>query len=334
MLVLKCNINIDSKNSSKKLTIDYCKEINVETSIHNLTDTATVVLPKNIANDKKGLNFYINKGDTIEIDLWYVNHAKNRVFSGYITKITTDEISITLNCQNEMFKFKTIDVKPEIIKKFDIKDFVTKYAPNVNVETLGSLSFGQMNIKVAMKLSNALDQIMQIYTYCKAFFEDKTLYVTMLTAPFANRMPISLEYGRNVISSSLSNSEIDEDMQFAIKAVHIKADNSKIEIYEPIDAEDDKYNIYNLKTHFCPELTSEKELREFAKNKIKEYYTSKTTGTLTLFGIPAIRKGDNIIFKDKFREEFNDKRFVVFGVKTQFDTNGYRQILTLGDELK
>ena len=59
----------------------------------------------------------------------------------------------------------------------------------------------------------------------------------------------------------------------------------------------------------------------------------KMEGTLTLFGIPFVRKGDVVRLTDKDRPERDGKRFRVDAVTYGFGTGGYRQEVTLGKRI-
>jgi hypothetical protein len=55
-------------------------------------------------------------------------------------------------------------VPAEKIEKFDLKSYVEKYG-GVKAHVAEGLSFGSMDIKEEMSLTQALDMIMQVYPY-------------------------------------------------------------------------------------------------------------------------------------------------------------------------
>ncbi len=67
MLNLQCKVEIRSKSTNKLVTFDYANSIEVKTSCKNLTDTATVKVPRKMQWQGKSLLDYIRRNDEITI---------------------------------------------------------------------------------------------------------------------------------------------------------------------------------------------------------------------------------------------------------------------------
>ena len=327
MFNLICKIEITTAEDSKKISFDYVNNIEVQTSIRNLTDTATVKLPRKMHKGDRPLTEFINRGDEITIQAGYERYDIQTLFTGYITDIENNQ-PVVLKCENEMRPLKLIDVPAQDIEKFDIEVFIKEHAPKVEVVTIGDVSFGSMNFDQEMNLAQALDKVIQKYPYVKVYFQDGKLHVVQETASYAEREPIVFDPMRNMISDNLTYIR-EEDVKIGIKAVSILHDNSKLEAYAPKETEDG----CGQRQCFKPECKTQEELQDFADKTVAEQKTSKMTGSFKAFGIPFVRKGDNVQLKDNDCPERHNKRFVVEAVDYSFGTGGYRQNIKLGDQL-
>ncbi len=181
----------------------------------------------------------------------------------------------------------------------------------------------------------ALDAVMQEYSYVKGYFRDKVFYAVLNTLPHAGTKPIVFDPTRNMISQSLKY-ERAEDVKICVKAVSILKNNDKLEAYAPEEAMDGKTvkEGYEQRQLFCPQCKTQKEVQEFAEKMSKEWVTDKMSGNFKAFGVPYVRKGDIVEIRDQDRPELKDKCFVVEAVDYSFGEGGYRQTVTLGDQLK
>lgn len=332
MVSLLCNINIYCKDSQKKIIIDKVMEISVTTSIHNLTDTATISLPKKFKDkNENDIQAYLNPGDKITIETKYAEFKDwNLIFEGYITRIS-DTTPIVITCENNMYLLKRITVKPELIEKFDIKEWFKSYIEDIEIETTGEMIFGSLDIDSEMTMAQALDGVMKVYGFVKCYFHKNKLYVTMLTSPFANKKPISLDIRRNVISDNLEYIKAD-DVKISIKATSILPDNTKLEVIVPKEAESDKKE-YEQRHFYAPECKTKEELTQYANEALKKFKIDKVTGQLTLFGVPFVEKTDIVCYYSD-NKEISQRCYFVDSVSYKFGLQGYRQTVSLGNRLE
>lgn len=334
MLSPICNIIVFCKDNKKKIIFNKINEINVTTSIHNLTDTCTITLPKNFTNKKGNTIFdYLTQGDEIIVKTKYAEHKDwHQIFRGYITNIN-DTTPATITCQNEMYRLKKVLVQPEKIEQFNLETWFKKYVNDIKIKTVGDIKFGSLDINSEMTMAEALLKLLDVYSFLKCYFYKDELVFTMLASPSAEKDAIVLGIGKNVITDSLEYVKA-EDVKVCIKATSIivrQNKNEKLEVMLPEGAKNLKD--YEQRHFHVPECTTEKELRTFAENKLKEFKVDKLTGSVTLFGVPRVEKTD-IVHILSPRKNFNDRLFFVDAVTYQFGLNGYRQIVNLGYQIK
>lgn len=160
----------------KYYEFNYVKDVTIESSYKNLTDTATIVMPKRVFKDSKGFNEgsqsdindfmkktsihdYLKLESFVEIFLGYDGDYKP-AFRGFITGIEGDN-PVRINCEDSMYAFKKIKAVATEIKKND-KDTMNTIAPNpsMNVDNFNPKTFFESRIK-KLKLPikvNALDE--------------------------------------------------------------------------------------------------------------------------------------------------------------------------------
>jgi len=322
MLVLDCLIEIHGK--SKKRTFTSVNSIDVSTSIRNLTDTATVVLPRKVNMKNKKLDEFIERGNEITIISGYLDIDKQTIFRGYITGVSS-ETPIRIECENEMWKLKQIKVAPKRYEKFKLKDFLSEYAPDIDLEMPENIEFGEVIIPEEKTVANVIDYLKQNYPF-NAFFDDKKMVAVLLTSTQQNRKTVKFKKGLNIISDTLKYT-LEKDIKIQIVAKSILPDNKKLE-----STKGDKDG--EVRTFFAPEYKTQSELDAFAENKLKTYKADKMSGDFTAFGIPFVKKGDVVHLYDDDNPERDNKEFIADAVKYSFSEKGYRQIITLGDEIK
>ncbi|MDR3094922.1 MAG: hypothetical protein LBU62_09835 [Bacteroidales bacterium] len=328
MLKLVCKITIEN-SAGKTVSFDYVNSIEVKTSCRNLTDTAEVRIPRKMEWEQKPITNFIARDDKITVEAGYKEHGLQTIFKGYLNEVENG-FPIVLRCENEMRLLKTITVKAEKIEKFNIKDFFSRYAPSIEVIIPGELSFGSMDIVEDMPMSRALDEIMKVYPYLKGFFLDGKFYATMLTVPFAERKAIAFSPERNMISDNLTYTRSDE-VKVSIKAVSILRDNTQIVEFAMANERDREGT--EQRQFFCPWCTDKESVRAYAEKMLAEFKTDRMTGSFKAFGVPFVRKGDIVQLNDSYRPERNGKKFVAEAVDYSFGTSGYRQNITLGDQI-
>jgi hypothetical protein len=86
------------------------------------------------------------------------------------------------------------------------------------------------------------------------------------------------------------------------------------------------------RTFFFPGATTIKELADLAYDKLIMYYYTGLRGTVTTFGIPYVRQGDNASFSDPILPERNGL-YKIKAVDYSGGVNGLRQVIHLDYKL-
>lgn len=323
MMRLNSEIKIIGKVTKKNVVLSSISQINITTSINTLTDTAKVVLPRNLKWKERDLGQYVSRGDEVIISLGYADELK-AVFSGFVKNVSTST-PIVLECENEAYELKQQMVEAKIYDKLNLKDFCSEYI-KVDQE-VASVELGEVRVNGQTSVSGVLDYFIKNYPVC-FFLRGGKFYgglkSSMLLKGDESKV-VNLTYGLNMISDTLEYVRADE-VNYVVKAKVIMKNNSKLEYSTGGDGD--------VRTFLVPGAKSIGELKEYAEERLKELKVDRMTGTITLFGVPYVRKGDVVYLTDNINVERDDKRFEVVGVSYSFGSGGYRQVVALGNELK
>lgn len=324
MLTLRCKIQITSKDTQKKVILEYVSSVSISTSVETLTDTATIVMPCKL----KKITETVKKGDSVAIYLWYDEYPDySPIFLGYVRNIVTSP-TITLECENEMWKLKQIKVPAKRYTKFDLQNFFSEFIPGIEVKVPKEMSFGEVIIANESTVAKVMDYLTKNYPF-NVFFKERSLVCSMRTSLVAeSAKEVTFKIGSNIISDSLKYVKA-EDVNIIVKAKSILKDNTKLEVQSPIGATEGE-----IRTLHNSALKTKKELQKYADEQLANWKSDKMTGEFVAFGIPLVYKCDLVKILDDENPDRNNKKFVVASVNYSFGTGGFRQTIKLGDELK
>jgi hypothetical protein len=104
-----------------EIVIRKCNSIKIESSWEMLTDTAVIVLPRNVKDfDKFNVKTIFKKGDPVEI---YLGYDENLLleFTGFINEVSAD-IPIKIKCDDYMYLLKkhSVNVSMKSTKLSDL----------------------------------------------------------------------------------------------------------------------------------------------------------------------------------------------------------------------
>ena len=204
----------------------------------------------------------ISKGDRCSIKTWYKGRG-SLTYEGYVTSVS-DETPVVITAENEMWQLKKTVVSPKRYEKFDFKEFMQEYCPDVELVMPNSISFGEVIIKDETTVAKVIDYLQKNYPF-NAYFDGKRMIVLLLTTLVSDTKKVTFKRGINVISSSLKYT-VAEDVKVQIIAKSILADNTKLEAKSPADGTD-----CEVRTFYEPSCKTLSKLQEFADNKLLTY---------------------------------------------------------------
>lgn len=301
-----------------KYTFDYLTEVEHTSSWKNLTDTATIKLPRKLVTKQNQLlQDVIKKGDKVIIKLGYDDKLE-QVFTGYVVYIKAT-IPVEIKLEDEMFLHKQKSVNTKFWQKASVSD-VLQYVGISKFKTFGNIDLGTFQIDGKIKnITGVFDKIKQQYGI-NFFYRNDTLIVGL---PYdkENAATYTFSFQHDIISHDLEYRK-KEDVRIKVKAIS-NYSNGKKETVElgDSDGEEHTLNYYNV------DISTLKARAEAEIDKLKyEGYRGK----FLTFGMPKVSHGDVVNIKDIEYPERSGK-FFVDSVKTTISSNGgLRQEIKLG----
>lgn len=295
--------------------------VTITRSFDNQTQTAKVILPRNLKYNNKniyeGENALIKRGDRIEL---YAGYLPNMplLFSGYISKINNN-VPLEILCEDEMFLLKQKQAPNLSYRTVNLRTFIEKVLGDSKIpfEALNA-ELGQIRTQNASigKVLQVLRNDYGLYSY----FVNGTLYVGLAFQIDQAKEQVFL-FERQMIVDGMDLIYLKkEDVKVQIKGVLIGKDNKKTEYsYGDSDGE--------LRTIFQYGGTKA-ELDQKAKSFLEQMNYTGYYGAFNTFLEPTVVPGDHAII-DSYKYPERKGTYLIKSVETSFGTNGGRQKIEL-----
>jgi hypothetical protein len=319
---LDCDVTIGElrfrtnvRDGKKRLGVH---EVSIESTWDQLTDTATIQLPRKVYFQRRplvnGANAWLKRGDKVSISLGY-NGVITQVFSGYIDQIGIDT-PVSIQCQDEMWLLKkgelSLSYKSVTLSKL-IADVIGDKVP---YEVVADVTLGAFRISKATP-AKVLEYLREHYML-RSFFRGGVLYVGLAYVPKLQRKR-KLYFDTHIPQHSLEWRERDS-LSLLLKAVIIYPDNSKEEVeIGDKDGEQRTFHYYNI---------PKAEATKLLEGEIERLRYTGFRGSLTTFGHVDFAHGDAVQLVDPVYPE-RDGLYLIKKVSSLFGSGGYRQELEL-----
>lgn len=315
---MNARITLPAFEGRRELIIHQVSAITTETSFKQLTDRATVTLPRNVKFfDKYKVREIFRRGTPIKIEFGY-NGDYVTEFEGYITQVSAG-IPIVITCEDEMWKLKQLPVNVSF-KNVTLQKLLETIAPNYDVDALEGVELGGVryaNSTVALVLDKLSKDPYNLYSYMKG----KQLVCGKYYADDTEEDVVNFHLERNAVSNDL-NYRNEEDIILKIKGVSVLKNGSKVEAEIGEDG-GDRYQLtyYNIEAK-----------AEVLRLLEKDYEVKKRggfDGSFTAFGVPSVRHGLKVNITSELYEDRSGVYYIEAVNKT-FDKAKIRQEITLG----
>ncbi|MBL7813405.1 MAG: hypothetical protein JNL70_00265 [Saprospiraceae bacterium] len=310
MFRLTSNINIADRWRFKGMV-----SVEVVSSWDQLTDTATLTVPKKINWQGEPLVFSNNpilkKGNPLSIEMG-LNYRNAEWFKGYITAIHAGK-EVTVDCQDAMFLLKK-GTFTKAYEKAKLSQILRDMMPaSVPYEVVADYDFGQLRISNATP-AQVLEQLRQDY-FVRSFFRDGKLYAGLAVVPKLQQTH-RLKW---VIDNNLEYINKDE-VKILIKGVIMDAKNKKetIEVGDK-DGEVRTFHQYNI---------SKTEMKRLCEQELERLKYSGFRGSFTTFIEPYINHGD-VVYLPELYDVDTEGGYLVKKVTRSFDGTKARQNVEL-----
>jgi hypothetical protein len=323
-LFLQCEVTIG------KVTMLNVHHIETKSSWKELTDTATITLPRNLKYKDDRIDQLIKRYDPVTIKVGYNGNMVTE-FVGYVREVEPN-VPVRVHCEDEMLMLKGGTVYNKIWKKAAIADIINTIAPAYPKKVIsGKIDYRAQNKSAAQILLDLREY--GIFTYFKTIDGVRTLYCGFAYDFTFDEHIYHMQ--KNVRSNDLKyRLKVDptkDEPGVRAKAVAKLPDGKKqVEYYPSQDTKGEEVEIV-LGELAGTEAERKKALQQYAKALFMQYNVDGYRGSIHGFAIPVIRHGDTITIQDAIYPE-REGKYMCDATQTIFDVDAVKleRISTLG----
>ena len=320
VLVMCAELVFGAIRDRQAITINRPSEVRIETSWKELTDRCTITVPRNVRFfNKYKVKEVFKPGDPVTVRLGY-NGVLSEEFGGYVTSVSAD-MPIVIKCEDEMWKLKQLPVSFSA-KGTTLENLLKSICPGYSVDTLEGVNLGGIRL-VKTSVAKVLDKLKDefgLYSYMKG----KQLVCGKYYADDTTIKPVKFNMERNVVDNNLQYRNRDE-VVLQIKGVSMLSGGKKLE-YETGTPGGDRLELsyYNIKV-----------MADLIKLVDADYLKRKSEGfdgSFTAFGTPRVQHGWKVDLSSTLYPD-RTGMYYIEAVEKTFGSDGYRQVIKLGDKV-
>jgi hypothetical protein len=313
-------------NLSWKITLEnyqlmLLEGVEITRSVEQLSDTATITLPGSVFNKALEIEDKIKRGNTVKIELGY-NDDLVTEFEGFIESIETNDGSITIKCEDAIYKLRQPVADKELVNP-DVSDVLNYVLSQIEGYTL-SCDYQFKYDKFTILSNTAYKVVKQIQEETKAniYLKGKILHVHPQYKEIFGLAEYSFQ--QNIESSELEYRNADDKKTEVI--VEGKSKDGKV-IRETAGQKGG--DTITIKIDGVSDPASLKNMAE-EQLKVKSYtgYSGSFTGWL----IPYCDAGYKVTISDD-DYEYKSGTYYVLEVVTNFSKAGGSRTVKIGSKI-
>lgn len=297
-------------------------KVEIHRSVELLADTATIVLPGAEYNKALEVESLIKRGDPVSITIGYEETGLREEFRGWIQRISTDDGSITIECEDDLYKFRK-SIPNEELKQVKLESLLKKVISGIGGSYKLDCTYSWTYEKFVISNATGYDVLKKVQEECGAdiYLADDTLHVHAPAEAVGD--DVYYDFSLNVEECDLTyRTAEDRKVQVVVKAT--MPDGTVKEI-ETGSTGGDKVEIR------CA-TSDEASMRQRGQTEVKRLSFDGYEGNITTWLIPYCKPGDTAELRDEDYPE-KDGRYFVQAVTTEFSRDGGKRTVELGFRL-
>lgn len=300
------------------------ESISVKRSVENLADTATITLPATVYNKALEIEDKINEGDPVVIKFGYNAeiHDLPIEFEGYVESISTDDGSIKINCEDEIYKFRK-DLKDKVLANVSLKELLQHVIHELGGFEL-SCDYDFKYDKFTIYNATGFDVLKKVQEETKAniYLKGKTLHVHPQYAETGKK--VIYDFAVNIEKSDLKYKDARK-RKFVAIIEGTDASGKTIKVTKGTPG-GDKF------TFRIPGVSDRATLEKRAEEELKIRSYTGYEGSITGWLIPRVEPTDQVEIRDA-DYEYKKGIYYVVSVETTFSEQGGSRKVTIGKNI-
>jgi hypothetical protein len=310
-------------NAGKKFTLGLLAECEIECSVNNLVDIATIVLPESVLNQVLKIEDKISRGTQVTIKLGYDSDLKTE-FVGYVQDITTNDSTLKILCEDALFLFRK-GVKDVELKATSSKKIAQTLIDQIDASFTLSCDYDIPYEKFVIHQATGYDVLkkLQEETTANIYFDTQNK-VLHIHSPYLEKSgEVKYSMHRNIEKSSLEYKKaIDKKIEVTIEGVDLKGKVTSVTVGTTGGEK------ITRKVGTIPPGG----IKIMATTEYNNRMTDGYEGSFDTWLIPFVQPTYSAIIEDK-DYPYKTGRYYVTSVKTNFSESGGKRTVTPGIKL-
>lgn len=298
------------------------EKVEINRSVELLADTAVITLPGAEYNVALDVESKIKRGDPVVISLGYEETGMVEEFRGWVQRVGTDGGSITLECEDDLFKFR-VSLKNQQRTNITLASLLKLVVDGIGGGYDIDCSYSWTYEKFTINNATGFDVLKKVQEESGAdiYIQDGTLHVHASGQKVGK--DIIYDFAQNVQSCNLNYRRADErKVQVVVKAV---MPDGKVKEKHYGSTGGDKVTVKCATSD-----DASMKLRGEAEHKRLSF--DGYDGSITTWLVPHVIPGDSAELYDA-DYEYKNGRYYVRAVKTEFGSDGGTREIELGFRL-
>ncbi len=305
--------------------LDSCEIVE---SVDLLSDTATIKLPASALNKQLEIESKIKRGDLVEISIGYDKEIKS-AFKGFIERITTDDSSISIICEDGIFITRQA-VKDKEMKSCTSKDIAQYVVDQVNKSLPSdqkislSCDYELKYEKFTISKANGRDVLLQLQEDSKGniYMKDRVLHFH--PAYVEKFGEVKYDFAVNIEKSDLQYHRADDrKYEVEVEGISLKGKRTVVTV-GTTGGEKRSVKVSGV--------TDEASLKKRGEEELKYLVFDGYEGSITSWLIPEVHPGYSAKITDK-DYEYKSGTYYVVKVTTTFGESGGVKHVEIGRKL-
>lgn len=312
-----------STSNGRRYNLGLLAECEIVSSVDNLTDTATIILPEANMNKVFNVQGELSRGTEIKIQLGYDDNLKTE-FVGFIREITTNDSSLKIVCEDALYLYRN-KVNDVELKATNIKQIATLISSQIDPTYKVISDYTITYEKFVIHQATAFDVLKKLQSETKAnvYFntEKKELHIHPPYIEKGGDVVYSMQH--NIEQSSLEYKKaIDKQYEIIVESTDTKGKTRKI------TAGTTGGDQVTLKVG----AMSVADMKKIANAELLKRSSDGYEGTFDAWLVPFVQPTYSAVVVDS-DYPYKDGRYYVVSVTTNFSEGGAKRTIQLGVKL-
>lgn len=314
------DVEIKAPNRTWRLGI--MSECEIEKSVKNLANRATIIVPEYQMNQLIDFEDVIQRGDAVRIRLGYKGLIFKDEFNGYIREINSNGGNLTIECEDGLFLFRK-DIKNKQFTKVNMRQIAQYIIDEVGGNFTLDCEYGIVYEKFTIYKATAYDVLKKLKeeTGADIYFENNVLHIHQAYTRKTGEVDYSPQ--QNIEKFNLEyKTAIDRKVEVTIERIGL---DGKVQSHTVGQPGGEKIS----KKVGAMDLDSVKMMAETEyKTLMSDGYKGDFDAWLFPFVEPAMTVG---IYDEDYPKRYG--RYYVDAVTTKFSESGIVRNVQLGIKL-